>query len=123
MKQRSGYAGCMPFNYNAARRHRMPRARYRVTNWPAYEAGLQRRGDLTFWLDKAALAEWHAPRWRTPGGQPPPVTLPAAGQVPSWTRSRCWRRTVLNPASSSWSGGCDVSPAGTGVASIRVEWI
>jgi hypothetical protein len=60
----------MPFKYNAARRHRIPRARYRVTNWPTYEAGLQRRGDLTFWLDKAALAEWHAPRRRTPGGQP-----------------------------------------------------
>ena len=60
----------MPFKYNAARRHRIPRARYRVTNWPAYEAGLQRRGDLTFWLDQSALAGWHAPRRRTPGGQP-----------------------------------------------------
>jgi hypothetical protein len=60
----------MPFKYNAARRHRIPRARYRVTNWPAYEAGLQRRGNLTFWLDKAALAGWHAPRRLTPGGQP-----------------------------------------------------
>ena len=70
MKQRSGYAACMPFKYNAAHRHRIPRARYRVTNWPAYEAGLQRRGDVTFWLDKAALAEWHAPRRSTPGGQP-----------------------------------------------------
>src|SRR4051794_30426415 len=25
----------MPFKHNAARRHRIPRARYRVTNWPA----------------------------------------------------------------------------------------
>ena len=70
MKQQSGYAACMPFKYNAARRHRIPRARYRVTNWPAYEAGLQRRGDLTFWLDQSALAGWYAPRRRTPGGQP-----------------------------------------------------
>ena len=60
----------MPFKHNAARRHRIPKARYRVTNWPAYEAGLQRRGDLTFWLDEAALAGWHAPRRSTPGGQP-----------------------------------------------------
>ncbi len=60
----------MPFKHNAARRHRIPRARYRVQNWPAYEAGLKRRGDLTFWLDEAALAGWHAPRRRTPGGQP-----------------------------------------------------
>ncbi len=60
----------MPFKHNAARRHRIPRARYKVTNWPAYEAGLRRRGDLTFWVDEAALAGWHAPRRSTPGGQP-----------------------------------------------------
>ena len=60
----------MPFKHNVARRHRIPKARYRVTNWPAYEAGLQRRGDLTFWLDEAALAGWHAPRRSTPGRQP-----------------------------------------------------
>ena len=41
-----------------------------MTNWPAYEAGLRRRGDLTFWLDEAALAGWQAPRRTTPGGQP-----------------------------------------------------
>jgi hypothetical protein len=40
-----------------------------VTNWPAYEAGLKRRGDLTLWLDEAALAGWQAPRRTTPGGQ------------------------------------------------------
>ncbi len=59
----------MPFKHHAARRHRIPRARYRVTNWPAYEAGLRRRGDLTLWLDQAALAGWEAPRRTTPGGQ------------------------------------------------------
>ena len=60
----------MPFKHNAARRHRIPRARFNVTNWPAYEAGLRRRGDLTFWVDEAALTGWHAPRRSTPGGQP-----------------------------------------------------
>ena len=60
----------MPFKHNAARRHRIPRARYRVTNWPAYEAGLRRRGDLTLWLDQNALANWAAPKRSTPGGQP-----------------------------------------------------
>ena len=59
----------MPFKHNAARRHRIPQARYRVRNWPAYEAGLKRRGDLTLWLDEAALAGWQAPRRTTPGGQ------------------------------------------------------
>ena len=37
----------MPFKHNAPRRHRIPKTRYRVQNWPAYEAGLKRRGDLT----------------------------------------------------------------------------
>jgi hypothetical protein len=59
----------MPFKHNAARRHRIPKARYWVRNWPAYEAGLQRRGDLTLWLDEAAVAGWQAPRRTTPGGQ------------------------------------------------------
>jgi hypothetical protein len=60
----------MPFKHNAARRHRIPKQRWRVTKWPAYEAGLRRRGDVTFWLDEAALAGWQAPRRSTPGGQP-----------------------------------------------------
>lgn len=59
----------MPFKFNATRRHRIPRARYRVRNWPAYEAGLKRRGDLTLWIDEAALDGWQAPRRNTPGGQ------------------------------------------------------
>ena len=65
-----GYFVCMPFKHNAARRHRIPRARYRVTNWPTYEAGLRCRGDLTLWLDEAAVAGRSAPKRSTPGGQP-----------------------------------------------------
>lgn len=60
----------MPFKHNASRRHRIPKMRRRITNWPAYEAGLRRRGDLTFWLDEAALSGWSAPRRTTRGGQP-----------------------------------------------------
>ncbi|MGI4744917.1 MAG: IS5 family transposase [Janthinobacterium lividum] len=41
-----------------------------MTNWPVYEAGLRRRGDLTCWLDEAALAGWNAPRRTKRGGQP-----------------------------------------------------
>src|SRR6202048_5107011 len=59
----------MPFKFNASRRHRIPRARYRVRNWPGYEAGLKRRGDLTLWIEEAALVGWQAPRRNTPGGQ------------------------------------------------------
>ena len=59
----------MPFKHNAARRHRIPKVRYRVQNWQTYEAGLKRRGDLTLWFDEDALTGWQAPRRRTPGGQ------------------------------------------------------
>lgn len=58
----------MAFKHHAAHCHRIPRACHRVTNWPAYEAGLRRRGDLTLWLDQAALAGWATPRRSTPGG-------------------------------------------------------
>ncbi len=76
-ESRAGWSSCglavtlsgMLFKYNAARRHRIPRARFRVQNWPAYEAGLKRRGDLTLWLDEAAIEAWQAPRRTTPGGQ------------------------------------------------------
>jgi len=59
----------MPFKHNAARRHRIPKTRCRIQNWPAYEAGLKRRGDLILWLGEGALAGWQAPRRTTPGGQ------------------------------------------------------
>ena len=39
----------MPFKHNASRRHHIPKARRRITNWPAYESGLRRRGDVTFY--------------------------------------------------------------------------
>ena len=60
----------MPFKHNASRRNHIPKARRRITNWPAYEAGLRRRGDLTFWLDETALSGWRAPRRTSRGGQP-----------------------------------------------------
>jgi hypothetical protein len=40
----------MPYRANEARRHKIPRARYRVTNWPEYDRALQRRGSLTVWV-------------------------------------------------------------------------
>ncbi len=42
---------------------------YRVRNWPEYEAGLRRRGDLTIWLSEDAIKTWRAPSSGEPGGQ------------------------------------------------------
>ena len=58
----------MPARLNPNRPKRF-RAQYHIRNWPQYEAGLKRRGDLTLWLDEAAIAGWHASRRTTPGGQ------------------------------------------------------
>ena len=52
----------MPYKANEARRHRIPRARYKVANWPEYDRALQRRGSLTVWVTPEALAAWHPPR-------------------------------------------------------------
>ncbi len=45
------------------------KTKYRVKNWPAYEASLKKRGDITFWFDEAAIAAWAAPPTGRPGGQ------------------------------------------------------
>jgi hypothetical protein len=48
----------MPHKHNAARRHHIPKMSFKVQNWPAYEAGLRRRGSLTLWIEDAALECW-----------------------------------------------------------------
>src|ERR671932_1016199 len=52
----------MPYKVNEARRHKFPRARYKVTNWPEYDRALQQRGSLTVWVTPEALAAWHPPK-------------------------------------------------------------
>ena len=51
----------MPYKANASRRHKFAKAKYRVTNWPEYDAALVRRGSLTVWVTDEAVAAWHAP--------------------------------------------------------------
>jgi hypothetical protein len=51
----------MPYKFNESRRHKIPKARYRLTNWPEYDAALVRRGSLTVWFTEEAVAAWHAP--------------------------------------------------------------
>lgn len=58
----------MPYKFNAARRHKFAKKRYRVTNWGAYNESLRRRGDLSIWITDEALGQWSAPRRLTPGG-------------------------------------------------------
>jgi Transposase DDE domain len=60
----------VPFKANAARRHRIPKQRHRVTNWSEYDAALRQRGSLTVWFSEDAIAAWRAEPRTTRGGQP-----------------------------------------------------
>jgi hypothetical protein len=62
----------MPHKHNADRRHHIPKMLFRVQNWPAYEAGLRRRGSLTLWM--------RTQRWNA--GRP----LGRAGRLDTWMR-------------------------------------
>jgi hypothetical protein len=59
----------LPFKANAARRHRIPKQRHRVTNWVEYDAALRQRGSLTVWFSQEAIAAWRAEPRTTRGGQ------------------------------------------------------
>ena len=55
----------MPHKHNADGRHHTlfrvlsrPKMSFKVQNWPAYEAGLRRRGSLTLRIEDAALECW-----------------------------------------------------------------
>jgi hypothetical protein len=56
----------MPHKHNADRRHHIPKMAFKVQNWPAYEAGLRRRGSLTLWIEDSVVESWQT---RGPGGQ------------------------------------------------------
>jgi transposase len=60
----------MPYKFTEDRRHKFPKARYRVTNWPEYDAALVRRGGVMVWFTEEAVAAWHAPATGARGGQP-----------------------------------------------------
>ncbi len=59
----------MPYKFNDARRDKIPKAKYRVTNWFAYNEGLRQRGDLTVWVSDDVARKWSSPRRKTRGGQ------------------------------------------------------
>jgi hypothetical protein len=48
----------MPYKVHQERRHRIPKAHYRVKNWRDYDAALRRRGDLTVWVTAEAIEAW-----------------------------------------------------------------
>jgi len=59
----------MPFKHNLAYQDKFESAKYRVTNWPAYNKALQERGNITLWFDKRVIHQWYAKRNGKPDGQ------------------------------------------------------
>ena len=57
-----------PFELNQNRCLHIPQARRRVTNWPAYDAGLRQRGSLMLWFTDEAIENWQAQLRTTRGG-------------------------------------------------------
>jgi len=52
-----------------SRVHPAYKTKYRVTNWPEYDQGLVRRGDLTIWISQDAIDGWQPSPTGTRGGQ------------------------------------------------------
>jgi hypothetical protein len=55
--------------YPKRSQYKYAKSRYRIRNWPEYEAGLRNRRDLTLWLSNAALGARRVSASGTPGGQ------------------------------------------------------
>src|SRR3712207_3657261 len=84
----------MPYKANEARRHKIPRARYRVTNWPEYDRALQHRGSLTLWVTPEALAAWHPPKTGRRGRSPQYAAVAIeTGHLLRLAFGRPWRQT------------------------------
>jgi len=58
----------MPHKFNVNRRGKIPKQKYRVSNWASYNESLRRRGDLTVRVSEEALGLWRAPRRATAAG-------------------------------------------------------
>jgi len=47
----------MSNKHDTDRRHYIQKMKFKVQNWPEYDAGLRQRGCLTLWVENIALAQ------------------------------------------------------------------
>lgn len=84
----------MPYQANAAQRHKFEKARYRVSNGHAYDQALQERGSLTLWVTPEALATWYAPPTGKRGRSPHYSNVAIeTGHLLRLAFDRPWRQT------------------------------
>src|SRR6187431_2601437 len=84
----------MPYKANEPRRHRIPKAQYKIANWGEYDAALRRRGSLTVWVMPEAIAAW-APAATGQRGRPKRYSDVAieTGLMLRLAFGRPWRQT------------------------------
>lgn len=83
----------MPYKANETRRHKIPRARYKVVNWPEYDKALQQRGNLTVWVMPEALAAWYPPHTGQRGRPRDDADLAIGGHLLRLAFGQPWRQT------------------------------
>ena len=49
----------MPNKYPEKKGWKVPKQKYKVTNWSEYNNALRRRGDITVWLSDDAISQWY----------------------------------------------------------------
>ncbi len=55
-------------SFQFKRTQRKYKTRYKISNWPTYEAGLRQRGSVTLWLSEDVRSSWCHTGRRKPGG-------------------------------------------------------
>lgn len=119
-------AAVMPFKYNSGRRHRIGKTKFKVRNWPEYEAGLRRRGSLTLWVTSEALSKRQAPRRKTLAAS---IAIPIWRSRPDagasvWSATAPGRKPIGMVSAVDEPGLCcsrsrDAEPAGTDMAILH----
>ena len=67
--------------YPKRSQYKYAKSPYRIRNWPEYEAGLRRRGDLTIWLSETVKS--------IPGGNRPAESPVASAPTRTWPSRQC----------------------------------
>jgi hypothetical protein len=84
----------MPYKHNEPRRHKIPKAKYKVAHRRDYDRALQQRGNLTVWVTPEALEAW-APAKTGQRGRPPSysdIVIETAIML-RLAMGRLWRQT------------------------------
>jgi Transposase DDE domain len=82
----------MPYKHNEPRRHKIPKAKYKVAHRRDYDRALQQRGNLTVWVTPEAL---EAPAKTGQRGRPPSysdIVIETAIML-RLAMGRLWRQT------------------------------